>query len=164
MELYFNFVFNGTIIWVCSNPRPTCFIFSPRTLLSENINPSLVTKRRKHEPSWWMAEDPHLVTNFLLKLKKIYIETIELGSWLLTFNLFLDNLGRVEPVRDIVGIGVLEAKVILLNDVQVIVHLLHQLLSNRFFLQKYTLTCLSRNKTQKVVLANKWLHRFFIQL
>lgn len=102
-----------------------------------------------------MAEDPHLVTNFLLKLKKIYIETIELGSWLLTFNLFLDNLGRVEPVRDIVGIGVLEAKVILLNDVQVIVHLLHQLLSNRFFLQKYTLTCLSRNKTQKVVLANK---------
>ena len=54
----------------------------------------------------------------------------------LTFNLFFDNFGRVQPVRDVVGVGVLKAEVVLFDDVEVVVDLLHQLLTDRFFLQR----------------------------
>ena len=54
----------------------------------------------------------------------------------LTFDLFLDGFRQVQPVGHVVGIGVLEAEVVLLDEVQVIVDLLHQLLSRRFFLQE----------------------------
>ena len=54
----------------------------------------------------------------------------------LTFNLFFDGFGRVQPVTDVVVVGVLQAKVILLDDVHLVVHLLHQLLPRRFLLQR----------------------------
>ena len=54
----------------------------------------------------------------------------------LTFNLFFDGFGRIQPVADVVVVGVLEAEVILLDDVHLVVHLLHQLLPRRFLLQR----------------------------
>ena len=54
----------------------------------------------------------------------------------LTFNLFFDGFGRIQPVTDVVVVGVLEAEVILLDDVHLVVHLLHQLLPRRFLLQR----------------------------
>jgi hypothetical protein len=47
---------------------------------------------------------------------------------LLTFDLFLDRLRRVQPVGDVVGVGVLEAEVVLLEQVQVVKDLFHKLL------------------------------------
>jgi hypothetical protein len=38
-------------------------------------------------------------------------------------------------VRHVVRVGVLQAEVVLLDDVQVVVDLLHQLLADRLFLQ-----------------------------
>ena len=55
---------------------------------------------------------------------------------LLTFYLFFDWLGWVDPMTDVVVVGVLEAEVILLDDVHLVVHLLHQLLPRRFLLQR----------------------------
>ena len=37
----------------------------------------------------------------------------------LTFDLLLDWFGRIEPMRDVVWIGVLKAEVVLLDKVQV---------------------------------------------
>ena len=54
----------------------------------------------------------------------------------LTFYLFFDWLGWVDPMTDVVVVGVLEAEVILLDDVHLVVHLLHQLLPRRFLLQR----------------------------
>ena len=54
---------------------------------------------------------------------------------ILTFNLFLDRLGRVDPVADMVVVGVLQAKVILLYDVHLVVYFLHQLLARCFLLK-----------------------------
>ncbi len=48
---------------------------------------------------------------------------------ILTFDLLLDRLCGVQPVRDVVGIRVLEAEVVLLDQVEVVVDLLHQLLT-----------------------------------
>ena len=53
---------------------------------------------------------------------------------LLTFNLFFDGFGRVQPVTDVVVVGVLEAKVILLDDVHLVVDLFQELLSGGLFL------------------------------
>ena len=39
-------------------------------------------------------------------------------------------------MTDVVVVGVLEAEVILLDDVHLVVHLLHQLLPRRFLLQR----------------------------
>ena len=55
---------------------------------------------------------------------------------LLTFYLFFDWLGWVDPMTDVVVVGVLEAEVILLDYVHLVVHLLHQLLPRRFLLQR----------------------------
>ena len=52
----------------------------------------------------------------------------------LTFNLFFDGFGRIQPVADVVVVGVLEAEVILLDDVHLVVDLLQQLLSGGLFL------------------------------
>ena len=54
----------------------------------------------------------------------------------LTFNLFFDGFGRVQPVTDVVVVGVLEAKVILLDNVHLVVDLLKQFLSGCLFLEK----------------------------
>ena len=53
-----------------------------------------------------------------------------------TFDLFFDGFGWVQPMTDVVVVGVLEAEVILLDDVHLVVHLLHQLLPRRFLLQR----------------------------
>ena len=53
----------------------------------------------------------------------------------LTFNLFLDWLGGVEPVADMVVVRVLEPEVILLYDVHLIVDFLQELLTGRLFLK-----------------------------
>ena len=50
--------------------------------------------------------------------------------------LFLDGLVLVNPPRHALLVGVLEAEVILLDDVHLVVHLLHQLLPRRFLLQR----------------------------
>ena len=55
----------------------------------------------------------------------------------LTFYLLFDWFGWVDPVADVVVVGVLQPEVVLLYDVHLVVHLLHQLLSRRFLLQKY---------------------------
>ena len=57
----------------------------------------------------------------------------------LTFNLFFDGFGRVQPVTDVVVVGVLQAKVILLDDVHLVVDLFQELLSGGLFLgrEKY---------------------------
>ena len=55
---------------------------------------------------------------------------------ILTFDLLLDRLSGVQPVRDVVRIRVLEAEVVLLDQVEVVVDLLHQLLTGRLFLEK----------------------------
>ena len=52
----------------------------------------------------------------------------------LTFNLFFDGFGRVQPVTDVVVVGVLQTKVILLDDVHLVVDLFQELLSGRLFL------------------------------
>ena len=54
----------------------------------------------------------------------------------LTFDLLLDRFGRIEPMRDVVWIGVLKAEVVLLDEVQVKEHVLEQLLSGGLFLKK----------------------------
>ena len=54
----------------------------------------------------------------------------------LTFNLFFDGFGRIQPVTDVVVVGVLEAEVILLDDVHLVVDLLQQLLSGGLFLER----------------------------
>ena len=55
----------------------------------------------------------------------------------LTLYLLFDWFGWVDPVADVVVVGVLQPKVVLLDDVHLVVHLLHQLLPRRFLLQKY---------------------------
>ena len=57
----------------------------------------------------------------------------------LTFDLFLDRFGGVDPVTDVVVVCVLQAEVILLDDVHLVVDLLHQLLTRRLLLQKLKL-------------------------
>ena len=52
----------------------------------------------------------------------------------LTFDLLLDWFGRIEPMRDVVWIGVLKAEVVLLDEVQVEENVLQQLLSGGLFL------------------------------
>ena len=52
----------------------------------------------------------------------------------LTFNLFFDGFGRVQPVTDVVVVGVLQAKVILLDDVHLVVDLFQELLPGCLFL------------------------------
>ena len=52
----------------------------------------------------------------------------------LTFDLLLDWFGRIEPMRDVVWIGVLKAEVVLLDEVQVKENVLQQLLSGGLFL------------------------------
>ena len=52
----------------------------------------------------------------------------------LTFNLFFDGFGRVQPVTDVVVVGILQTKVILLDDVHLVVDLFQELLSGRLFL------------------------------
>ena len=54
----------------------------------------------------------------------------------LTFYLFFDWFGGVDPVADVVVVGVLQPEVVLLDDVHLVVHLLHELLARRFLLQK----------------------------
>ena len=54
----------------------------------------------------------------------------------LTFNLFFDGFGRVQPVTDVVVVGVLQAKVVLLNDVHLVVDLFQKLLASCLFLEK----------------------------
>ena len=52
----------------------------------------------------------------------------------LTFDLLLDWFGRIEPMRDVVRIGVLKAEVVLLDEVQVKENVFQQLLSRGLFL------------------------------
>ena len=56
----------------------------------------------------------------------------------LTFHLFLDYFGGIEPMGNAVRIGVLQSEVILFNQVQMVIDLLHQLLARGFFLQRET--------------------------
>ena len=62
----------------------------------------------------------------------------------LTFYLFFDWFGGVDPVADVVVVGVLQPEVVLLDDVHLVVHLLHQLLPRRFLLQNI---CVIRGQT-----------------
>ena len=78
----------------------------------------------------------------------------------LTFNLFFDNFGRIQPVRDVEGVSVLKAEVVLFDDVQVVVNLLHQILTNRFFLERkknsqirkffYNIRCLNESLSRAI--------------
>ena len=49
-------------------------------------------------------------------------------------------------MTDVVVVGVLEAEVILLDDVHLVVHLLHQLLPRRFLLQRKQMSIQVTNK------------------
>ena len=62
----------------------------------------------------------------------------------LTLYLLFDWFGWVDPVADVVVVGVLQPEVVLLNDVHLVVHLLHQLLPRRFLLQNI---CVIRGQT-----------------
>ena len=61
-------------------------------------------------------------------------------------------------MADVVVVGVLEAKVVLLDDVHLVVHLLHQLLPRRFLLQRKQMSIQVTNKT-KVICANSKLEK-----
>ena len=80
-------------------------------------------------------------------------------------------------MRDVVGIGVLKAEVVLLDEVQVKEHVLEQLLSGGLFLKKKckqlihfwpemsTFTLSDRksdddNKTQRMIVYRAWLKGF----
>lgn len=52
----------------------------------------------------------------------------------LTFHLFLDRLGWVQPMLDVIGVGELQTKVVLLDQVQRVEHLLVQIAAHRLFL------------------------------
>ena len=54
-------------------------------------------------------------------------------------------------MADVVVVGVLEAKVVLLDDVHLVVHLLHQLLPRRFLLQRKQMSIQGTNKNLKKV-------------
>ena len=54
-------------------------------------------------------------------------------------------------MADVVVVGVLEAKVVLLDDVHLVVHLLHQLLPRRFLLQRKQMSIQATNKSLKKV-------------
>ena len=54
-------------------------------------------------------------------------------------------------MADVVVVGVLEAKVVLLDDVHLVVHLLHQLLPRRFLLQRKQMSIQVTNKSLKKV-------------
>ena len=62
------------------------------------------------------------------------IKIIPLGK--LTLYLLFDWFGWVNPVADMVVVSVLQPEVVLLDDVHLVVHLLHQLLPRRFLLQR----------------------------
>ena len=52
-----------------------------------------------------------------------------------TFDLFFDGFGWVQPVTDVVVVGVLKSKVVFLYNVHLIVDLLQQFLTSGFFLK-----------------------------
>lgn len=60
-------------------------------------------------------------------------------------DLFLDSLGRIQPVFNIVGIGELQAKVILFDEVERVEDLLVQIISERLLLQTLKAETASEN-------------------
>jgi hypothetical protein len=55
-----------------------------------------------------------------------------------TFDLFLDGLGGVQPVLDVVDVSVLQPEIVLLNQVQRVEDLLVQVPGLGLFLQQLT--------------------------
>ena len=71
------------------------------------------------------------------RLRKVLVVSVfKFVCLFLTFYLFFDWLGWVDPMTDVVVVGVLEAEVILLDDVHLVVDLLQQFLSGCLFLEK----------------------------
>ena len=60
----------------------------------------------------------------------------------LTFDLFFNRFGGIQPLTDIVVVSVLQPEVVLLQDVHLIVDLLQQLLSGGLFLKLHIVSCL----------------------